>query len=88
MCADKKPVAEIGPALFELSLQQQNLRAIMTGGGVVRRPCRQLSRNTFSNRSKELSTPEFSASIAEGSARDSIRATPVSGPRVVPHARL
>ena len=36
MCAGKKPVAEIGPALFELSLQQQNLRAIMTGGGVVR----------------------------------------------------
>ena len=36
MCAGKKPVAEIGPALFELSLQQQNLGAIMTGGGVVR----------------------------------------------------
>ena len=36
MCAGKKPVAEIGPALFELSLQQQNLRMIMTGGGVVR----------------------------------------------------
>jgi|GEM_PF-5983652 hypothetical protein len=36
MCDSKKPVAEIGPALFELSLQQQNLRAIMTGAGVVR----------------------------------------------------
>ena len=36
MCAGKKPVAEIGPALFELSLQQQNLRVIMTSGGVVR----------------------------------------------------
>ena len=35
-CEGKKPVVEIGPALFELSLQQQNLRAIMTGAGVVR----------------------------------------------------
>ncbi len=32
----KKPMAEIGSALFEFSLQQQNLRAIMTGAGVVR----------------------------------------------------
>ena len=32
----KKPMAEIGSALFEFSLQQQNLGAIMTGAGVVR----------------------------------------------------
>ncbi len=36
MCDGKKPVAEIGPALFKLFLQHQNLRAIMTGAGVVR----------------------------------------------------
>ncbi len=35
-CAGKKPVGKIDPALFELSLQQQNLRAIVAGGGVVR----------------------------------------------------